>query len=87
MCSRQDSCSEISSFLPIGEATTGREVIALAASLQPDIILMDLNLPELNGIEATRSTLSTFPQIKILVLTMFEDDDSVVARYKAVTAA
>src|SRR5258708_35348124 len=70
-------------FEVVGEATTGREVIALAASLQPDIILMDLNLPELNGIEATRRILSVFPQIKILVLTMFEDDDSVFAALRA----
>ena len=63
----------------IGEATSGREVIELAESLQPDVILMDIKMPELNGVEATRRILLTSPHIGILVLTMFEDDDSVFA--------
>src|SRR6266705_6574276 len=63
----------------VGEATTGQEVIELAAALQPDVILMDLHMPGLNGIEATRQILHTSPHIGILVLTMFEDDDSIFA--------
>ena len=63
----------------IGEATTGTEVIAQAKEQQPDVILMDIKMPGLNGIEATRQILLSNPQIKILVLTMFEDDDSVFA--------
>lgn len=70
-------------FEVVGEATTGREVITQAESLQPDVILMDLNMPELNGIEATRRILLTSPQCKILVLTMFDDDDSVFSAVRA----
>ena len=63
----------------VGEATTGAEAIALAEREQPDVILMDLQMPGTGGIEATAAILQTSPHIGILVLTMFEDDDSVVA--------
>jgi DNA-binding NarL/FixJ family response regulator len=67
----------------VGEAATGAEVVDLAASLQPDVIVMDLHMPELNGIEATRRVVQASPHIGILVLTMFEDDDSVFAAMRA----
>jgi DNA-binding NarL/FixJ family response regulator len=67
----------------IGEAATGDEAIALAARLQPDVILMDINMPGVNGIEATRQILHTSPHISVLILTMFEDDDSVFAALRA----
>ena len=67
----------------IGEATTGQEVIELAATLQPDVILMDLQMPEVNGIEATRQILQTSPHIRILVITLFEDDASVFSALRA----
>ena len=67
----------------VGEAATGDEAIALAQSLKPDIILMDIKMPGLNGIAATREILATNPQIGILVITMFEDDDSVFAAMRA----
>ncbi len=65
----------------VGEAADGEEAIQLAASLRPDVILMDLNMPGTNGIEATRRILEAGPQeeVGILMLTMFEDDDSVFA--------
>ena len=63
----------------VGEAGSGDEAVTQAEALQPDVILMDLNMPGLNGIEATRQILATSPHIGILVLTMFEDDDSVWA--------
>ncbi len=66
-----------------GEATTGDEVIALAAHLQPDVILMDLKMPGPNGIEATRRILAASPHIAVLVVTMYEDDDSVFAAMRA----
>jgi DNA-binding NarL/FixJ family response regulator len=67
----------------LGEAASGEEAIEQAARLQPDIILMDINMPGVNGIEATRRILHTSPHIGILVLTMFDDDDSVFAALRA----
>ena len=67
----------------VGEATTGDEAIAQAAELQPDVLLMDLQIPGTNGIEATRRIRQTSPHIAILVVTMFSDDDSVFAALRA----
>ena len=67
----------------VGEASTSDEVIALAANLQPDVILMDLQMPGIGGIEATRRILHTSPHITILVVTMFEDEESVFATLRA----
>jgi len=66
----------------VGEATTGEEAVALTAELKPDIVLMDLNMPDVNGIEATRRILQKNPDVGILVITMF-DDDSVFAAMRA----
>src|SRR2546423_8537251 len=67
----------------VGEATTGEEAITFSARLQPDVILMDLKMPDLNGIEATRRIVQTSPHIGVLILTMFQDDDSVFAAMRA----
>ncbi len=67
----------------VGEAADGTEVVMLALELQPDVILMDLRMPERNGIDATREIVQTSPHIAVLVLTMFEDDDSVFAAMRA----
>jgi DNA-binding NarL/FixJ family response regulator len=63
----------------VGEATTGEEAINLAEKLQPDVILMDLQMPGSGGLPAIRQIVQTSPHIRILVVTMFEDDDSVFA--------
>jgi DNA-binding NarL/FixJ family response regulator len=67
----------------VGEAASGDEAVELAQKLEPDVILMDIKMPGLNGIEATREIQRANPQIGILVLTMFEDDDSVFAAMRA----
>lgn len=67
----------------VGEATSGKEALKLATEHQPDVILMDIQMPDLNGIEATRLILRTSPHIGIIVLTMFQDDDSVFAMMRA----
>jgi DNA-binding NarL/FixJ family response regulator len=66
----------------VGEATGGEEAVALAATLAPDLILMDLNLPDINGLEATRRVLAQNPDASVLIITMFEDD-SVIAALRA----
>jgi DNA-binding NarL/FixJ family response regulator len=63
----------------VGEAASGDEAVELAHKLDPHVILMDIKMPGLNGIEATREIHQASPQIGVLVLTMFEDDDSVFA--------
>jgi DNA-binding NarL/FixJ family response regulator len=63
----------------VGEATTGREAVAVAAGSRPDVVLMDLNLPDLDGLEATRAILADGPAVRVVVLTMSADDRSVAA--------
>ncbi|MCI0519809.1 MAG: response regulator transcription factor [Chloroflexi bacterium] len=70
-------------FRVVGEAVSGAEAIRMAAALQPDIVLMDINMPDVNGIEATRRILMHSPHIGVLILTMFEDDDTVFAAMRA----
>lgn len=67
----------------LGEASTGEEAVVLAERLQPDVVLMDLNLPGLSGVEATRRILATSPHIGVLVITMLDDDDSLFAAMRA----
>jgi DNA-binding NarL/FixJ family response regulator len=67
----------------VGTAATGHEAVQLADSLQPDVVLMDLWMPDLNGIEATRRVRETSPHIGVLVLTMLDDDESVFAAMRA----
>jgi len=67
----------------VGEASTGDEAISKSEVLQPDIILMDIQMPGVNGIEATRRIAHTSPNIGIIIVTMFEDDDSVFSAMRA----
>jgi DNA-binding NarL/FixJ family response regulator len=67
----------------VGEAATGKEVLERATEVRPDVILMDIQMPDLNGIEATRRILEVNPEVGVVVLTMFEDDDSVFSAMRA----
>ena len=73
----------VSGTIVVGEATTGEEAVVLAAELQPDLIVMDLHMPGVSGIEATRRVLDRSPDVGVLVVTMFEDDHSVFAAMRA----
>jgi len=66
-----------------GEATSGAEAVRLAEQLQPDLILMDLQMPSGGGLAAIRQIVQTSPHLRILVVTMFQDDDSVFAAMRA----
>jgi DNA-binding NarL/FixJ family response regulator len=67
----------------VGEAETGANAVELARTLAPDVIVMDLNMPDLNGIEATRQIVRETKDVHILVMTMHEDDESVFAALRA----
>ena len=67
----------------VGEAATGREAIAQAGALLPDVLLMDIQMPDMNGIEATRRILADHPGLGVVMLTMLEDDDSLFAAMRA----
>lgn len=67
----------------IGQAVDGEQAVELAIELAPDVVLMDLQMPRLNGIEATRKIVAAGSASKVVVLTMFEDDDSVFAAMRA----
>ncbi|HEX2741683.1 MAG TPA: response regulator transcription factor [Rubrobacter sp.] len=70
-------------FEVVGEADSGESVVSLAAQLKPQIILMDIQMPGFNGIEATRRILEADPDVVVVVVTMFEEDDSVFAAMRA----
>jgi DNA-binding NarL/FixJ family response regulator len=70
-------------FEVVGDAADGDEAVARTLELKPDVVLMDLRMPGLNGIDATRRILEHRPGVGVLVLTMFEDDDSVFAAMRA----
>jgi DNA-binding NarL/FixJ family response regulator len=67
----------------VGEASTGREAVELASRLLPDVVLMDIQMPDMDGIEATRRVIAAAPATRVLVVTMFENDESVLAAMRA----
>lgn len=67
----------------VGEASTGQEAVSLAAELQPDVVVMDVQMPQGDGIEATRGIVSGSPSVRVLIVTMFEDDATVFRAMRA----
>jgi DNA-binding NarL/FixJ family response regulator len=74
---------EKENFEVTGEAATGREALVLAAELRPDIVVMDISMPDLNGIDATRKLLAKHPGIKVVGLSMNADRRYVTAMFAA----
>lgn len=75
--------SSLPGMSAVGECGDGEDAVARALELQPDLVLMDLRLPRLSGIEATRRIVQASPRIAVLVLTMLEDDESVFGAMRA----
>jgi DNA-binding NarL/FixJ family response regulator len=67
----------------VAEATTGAEALREAQLNRPDVVIMDIQMPVMDGIEATRRLATLLPDVAVLVLTMFEDDESVLAAMRA----
>jgi DNA-binding NarL/FixJ family response regulator len=67
----------------VGEADTGEAALSMARALQPDVVLMDINMPGLDGVEATRRLVDASPHVAVLVLTMHDDDETVFAAVRA----
>jgi DNA-binding NarL/FixJ family response regulator len=67
----------------VGEAGTGQEAVKLASDLTPDVILMDIQMPDLNGVEATQRILKIQPNAGIIIVTMLEDDDSLFSAMRS----
>jgi DNA-binding NarL/FixJ family response regulator len=70
-------------FEVVGETASGEGAVKKAAELEPDIVLMDIQMPNMNGIEATRRVVEANPAVGVVMLTMFGDDDSVFAAMRA----
>jgi len=70
-------------FDVIGEARDGAEAVALAAALQPQVILMDITMPEQNGVEATREIVASMPEVRVVMLTMHADQDLLAQAIRA----
>ena len=67
----------------VGEAGTGEDAVAMVAELDPDVVVMDLHMPDVNGVEATRRITEQHPRTAVLVLTMLENDESVFSAMRA----
>ncbi len=75
--------SSVPDFEIVGQASTGGEAAAMTEQLQPDLVLMDLQMPGGSGITATRQIAATCPSVRVLVVTLFEDDESVFMALRA----
>lgn len=83
----RDGLSALLSSVPgievVGTAATGREAVRAAVTQRPDVLVLDVQMPELDGVAAAREIARTAPAVAVLMLTMFDDDDSVFAAMRA----
>ena len=75
--------AEVDGIVVVGEAGSGEEALDLVAETSPDVVIMDLHLPGVSGVDATQRLLAARPDLGVLVLTMFEDDTSLLAALRA----
>jgi DNA-binding NarL/FixJ family response regulator len=75
--------ADVSAIDLLGTASSGKELLALVARLRPDVVVTDLRMPDLSGIEVTRRLVATEPGVPVLVLTMHDDDESVYGAMRA----
>ena len=71
-------CQATDTLLVVGEASNGQEAIAQAQTLQPDVVLMDIHMPVMDGVTATAQIHQSLPQVKVLILTVHENDDQLL---------
>jgi DNA-binding NarL/FixJ family response regulator len=76
-------CEVKGGFAVVGEAENGREAVELALRLKPDVVLMDIQMPEVDGVEATRQITLQLPETRVIILTMYRQDDYVFEALKA----
>jgi DNA-binding NarL/FixJ family response regulator len=75
--------SAVDGYELVGTAATGAEAVRSAVTLHPDVVVMDIQMPDMTGIEATREIRRVAPSVRVLMLTMFDDDESVFAAMRA----
>jgi DNA-binding NarL/FixJ family response regulator len=79
----REICETKGGFIVVGEADNGQEAVDLARQLQPDIILMDIQMPGLNGVQATSLVMETNPAVRVIMLTMYRQDQYIFDAIKA----
>jgi len=75
--------SALADFELVGTAASGTEAVSVVAAVQPDVVVMDLHMPDVDGVQATRHILAAQPDVAVLVLTMYDDDEMILAALKA----
>lgn len=83
---REGICNRIKQekgFTLLGQAENGKALLSLLLELAPDIVIMDINMPEMNGIQATRELLKLYPDTKVIALTMYDNDDTILDMIEA----
>jgi DNA-binding NarL/FixJ family response regulator len=75
--------SALTDFELVGTAASGKEAVSVVATAQPDVVVMDLHMPDVDGVQATEQILAAQPDVAVLVLTMYDDDGMILAALRA----